>query len=481
MTLSTEHKISDERRILRFPEGFLWGASTSHFQIEGHPLERRTRLSDWSHWTAIAGKIADSTTADVACDFHSRYKSDIEILKSLNLNALRISLNWAVLLPNGNGRKAKKLNSEAVKYYRELLLELKERGIRSFVTLFHFCLPKWLADRGGWQNPETAEAFGQFAELAAESFHDLADFWITVNEPMPYAYQGYVDGSWPPGEKRNYLGAFQCIRNMLVGHAKAYHALRKVDAGAQVSFANHWRPFAPLRLYSPLDHMVSWYRDRVFNHLFPSAVHTGEISFPAPINMRKAVKSIAGPVEGLQGTLDYLGVNYYTRDLSEHDAAAPFDVFGKSAKAAEKETSCMGWESYPDGLYSILTREIIPYQTSHDGKERPIYITENGFATLFPAHLIEGDWSLTDEFRIKYLVSHLMALHKAIKRGANVKGYLYWSLLDNFEWAEGLKYRFGLVRVAFPTQERTLRKSAHVYAKIAEQNAIDLSMTSEMI
>lgn len=462
--------------VLKFPEGFIWGASTSHFQVEGHPLERETRLSDWSHWTAIAGNIADSTTADQACDFYSRFISDIDILHGLNLNALRISLNWAVLCPDSKtGRK--KLNAEGVKYYREMLQAMRSRGIRTFVTLFHFCLPKWLADRGGWSNSETAEAFGRFAELAAEEFSDYVDFWITINEPMPYVYQGYVDGSWPPGKKCDYLGAFDAVRNMLIGHANAYHAIHRVDPDAMVSFANHWRPFAPHRFYSPLDQMVSFYRDRVFNHIFPSAIQTGMISFPAPLNHRKALKTIIGKVDGLKGTMDYIGVNYYTRDMSEYNIAQPFDVFGKSAKAEEKETSCMGWESYPDGLYKILTQELRSYARSHDGVDRPIYITENGFATLFPAHLRDGDWSLTDEYRIKYMVSHIMALHRAIQKGANVKGYLYWSLLDNFEWAEGLKARFGLVRVAFPTQERTLRKSAHVYAKIAASNALDPLMS----
>lgn len=462
--------------LLKFPEQFLWGASTSHFQVEGHPLEMKRGLSDWSHWTALAGNIQDSSTADQACEFYSRYRDDIEILTSLNLNALRISLNWAVLCPDAKtGRK--KLNPEGVKYYLEVLKTMKARGIKTFVTLFHFCLPKWLSDRGGWLNPETAEAFGRFAELAAESFSDYVDYWITINEPLPYVYQGYIDGSWPPGERGDYLHAFQAIRCMLIGHANAYHALHRINPQAMVSFTNHWRPFAPHRVWSPLDQLVSHYRDRVFNHVFPDAIQTGTISFPFPFNHKKALKGIVGPVDGLKGTSDYIGINYYTRDFSKHCFSQPMDVFGQSALLPESESGCMGWESYPDGLYTILTREIKPYTVSPDGVELPIFITENGFATLFPAHLVEGDWSLTDEFRIKYLVSHIMALHRAIEKGANVRGYLYWSLLDNFEWAEGLKTRFGLVRVAFPTQERTLRKSAHVYAQIAASNALDPLMS----
>jgi beta-glucosidase len=468
-----EDPIIKDEATLQFPEGFLWGAATSHFQVEGHPVEMKSRLSDWSTWATTAGNIADSTTADAACDFVSRYLDDIELLSGLNLGALRISVNWAVLCPtdrSGQGRK--RLNQEGVRYYKKLLSTLKERGIKTFVTLFHFCLPQWLAEEGGWLSPRTAQEFGRFAELVATELGEYVDYWITINEPLPYAYQGYVDGSWPPGQKHHYVNAFRCVHNMLQGHALAYHAIHKVIPDAQVGFTNHWRPFVPVNRWNPLDKLVTHMRNRVFNHMFPNAIKTGRMHFPFPLTMRKAIAELCVPIEGLKGTMDYSGVNYYTRDLSHHSFEAPFDVFGRSSRCPDSEISCMGWESYPDGLYDILTQEMTQY-TMVEGKECPIIITENGFADLFPAHLVEGDWSLADDYRIRYLISHLKAMHKAIKKGANVKGYLYWSLLDNFEWAEGLKARFGLVRVAFPTQERTLRKSAYVYAKIASSNALD--------
>lgn len=469
--------ITDEST-LKFPDGFIWGAATSHFQVEGHPTEINNKLSDWSKWASIAGNIADSTTADAACDFVSRYLDDIELLSGLNLGALRISLNWAVLCPDDEatrrGQKRQSLNPEGVQYYKKLLSTLKARGITTFVTLFHFCLPQWLAEEGGWLGPRTAEEFGRFAELVADELGEYIDYWITINEPLPYAYQGYVEGSWPPGQKHHYVNAFQCVHNMLQGHALAYHAIHKIIPTAQVSFTNHWRPFVPVNKWNPLDHLVTHMRNRVFNHLFPNAIKTGAMAFPFPLTLRTAIKELCRPIEGLKGTMDYSGVNYYTRDLSHHSLEAPFDVFGRSSRGADSEVSCMGWESYPDGLYEVLTNELRQYSKHADGRDCPIIITENGFADLFPAHLTEdGDWSLTDDYRIKYMISHLKAMHKAIKKGANVKGYLYWSLLDNFEWAEGLKARFGLVRVAFPTQKRTLRKSAYVYAKIASSNALD--------
>lgn len=468
-----EDELTPQNATLKFPEGFLWGAATSHFQVEGHPTEMSTRLSDWSKWTAIAGNISDSTTADSACEFFSRYQDDIELLGGLNLGALRISLNWAVLCPTSGEDGQRSLDTKEVEYYRNLLSSLKKRNITTFVTLFHFCLPEALADDGGWLNEKTAIEFGRFAELIARELGEYIDYWITINEPLPYVYQGYVDGSWPPGQKQHYLNAFRSVRNMLRGHALAYHAIHKVIPDSKVSFTNHWRPFVPRNKWNPLDRLVTHMRNRVFNHLFPAAIKNGAMQFPFPLSFEPSIKELLAPIEGLKDTMDYSGVNYYTRDLSQHSLEAPFDFFGKSWRNLEAEISCMGWESYPDGLFEILTKELKPYLKRSDGKECPIMITENGYATLFPAHLVEGDWSLTDEFRIKYLISHLMAMHKAIQKGANVKGYLYWSLLDNFEWAEGLKARFGLVRVAFPTQERTLRKSAYVYAKIAQSNTLD--------
>lgn len=465
-----------ENHLFRFPKEFLWGVSTSHFQVEGHPLEIQGRISDWAKWTATDGKINDGTSADRACEFHKRYVSDFELFKSLNCNAFRLSLNWAALVPTEPDLSANKvsLNREVLEYYRDMLQRLKDQGVKTFVTLHHFCTPDWLTKHGAWLGDETPRQFGLFAGAVARELGPLIDYWITLNEPLPYVYCGFVDGIWPPGHKRDYLGAFTCVRKMLEGHARAYHAIKDLDASAQVSFTNHWRPFAAKNPLNPLDQLVRYYRDCIFNHMFPRAIQHGEIEFPFPMNHREACKALSGPVEGLLGAMDFIGVNYYTRDLSKWNITAPLDIFGMSCPGPEYETSSMGWESYPDGLYDILTFDVAPYKHGPGGVERPIFITENGYANIFPANLTDGDWSLSDHFRIRYLTSHLMAVHHAIADGANVKGYLYWSLLDNFEWHEGLKCRFGLVRVTYPTQERALRESAHVYAEIAKRNAVNL-------
>ncbi|HEY9684897.1 MAG TPA: family 1 glycosylhydrolase [Oculatellaceae cyanobacterium] len=458
---------------LDFPNGFLWGAATSHFQIEGHPGEAGKRLSDWSAWTVLDGKISDRSNADKACEFFLRHASDREICRQLNLNAFRLSLNWPVLCPEPPVKgEIYKFDQEAVDYYRRLLSGFKEDGTKTFVTLFHFTLPSWIAQTGGWASPSSVEQFAQFTELAVKNFGDLVDFWVTINEPLAYAYQGYVAAIWPPGHSCDYLGAFKTVRYMLESHARAYEILHANDSNAQVGFATHWRPFVPKRRWSPLDNLVSFYRNSVFNEMFPQAVHTGELRFPYPISTNAEVMKLCGPIPKLKGAMDYFGLNYYTRELSEFQFAWPVDVFGKLSKNPELETNCLGWEIYPDGMYRTLTEDLAPFKFNLDGTLRPIYITENGFPMPFEHTLHEGDWSIADDLRVQYLTSHLHAVHRAIKDGAAVKGYLYWSLLDNFEWAEGLLPRFGLVRVSYPTQERSLRKSALIYADIARLNGL---------
>jgi beta-glucosidase len=421
----------------------------------------------------LDGKIADRSNADQACEFFHRHVQDRDICRHLNLNAFRLSLNWPVLCPDAPVKgEAYRLDPEAVDYYRRLLTSFKEVGIKTFVTLFHFTLPNWIAQKGGWADPGTVEDFAIFAELAVKEFGDLVDFWTTVNEPLAYAYQSYVAAVWPPGHRNDYLSAFKAVRYMLEGHARAYEVLRANRPQGQIGFAMHWRPFMAKRPWSPLDNLVSYYRHSVFNEMFPMAVKTGELKFPYPISSNLEVQRLMGPIAKLKGTMDYIGLNYYTRELSEFRFVWPIDIFGVISNEPELETNCLGWETYPDGLYHTLKNDLMPYKYKEDGSECPIYITENGFPMAFESGLHEGDWSMVDDLRVSYLNSHLLAIHRAIKDGAAVKGYLYWSLLDNFEWAEGLSPRFGLVRVAYPTQERSLRKSALVYADIARLNGL---------
>lgn len=462
--------------ILKFPDGFLWGVATSAFQVEGHPFESSGQGSDWSVWAA-QGNIKDKTTAEQACEFYSRYPEDIKLCKELNISAFRIGLNWPALRPCKTDSFA--LDPDAVKYYRQMLEHIKQAGMKTFVTLFHFCLPQWLAEEGGWLNKQTVEEFALFTEAAAQEFGDLVDYWLTVNEPLVYVYQGYISGFWPPGIKHNYLKAFQAMRSLLEGHARAYEAIHRVAKtnnwhNPMISYAIHWRPFMARNKFNPLDQLVRFLRDQIFNHIFPQAVQTGQLNFPYPLSLLNEIKAISGEIKGLKQSLDYLGINYYTREICEFAWTWPIDVFGKQSDINHMETTDLGWEIYPQGLYYLLTEDLAPFRWDKDGNQMPIFITENGMATLHHHELSEGDWSLDDENRKLFLIQHIAALHKAIEDGANVKGYLYWSLLDNFEWAEGLQPRFGLVRISYPTQDRSLRKSAELYSSVAATNCITL-------
>lgn len=456
--------------ILKFPDDFLWGVATSHFQIEGNRQEIKHRISDWSNWTAQEGRILDQSTADRACDFLSHYEADVDLCQSMNLNTFRLSLNWPALMPKAG---ATEMDPEMVKFYRTLLQMLKDRGFKTFVTLFHFCLPTYLSDAGGWRNPKTIDEFERFTELVVKEFGaELVDFWLTLNEPLAYSYQGFIGGSWPPGGKGDYVAAFEAIRNLLEGHARSYAVIHRLIPQAKVSFTVHWMPFVPRASWNPFDKLTQFMRDEIFNHLWMRSVETGNLQFVPPLNIDKRVRKLCGVIPGLRGSIDFLGINYYTRQVSEFEMKWPPDIFGIRSDLAEFEVSSLGWEIYPDGLYKLLTHGLDPYRYDDQGNAREIYITENGLASMFSAELTDGDWSLNDELRVNYLLAHLIAVHKAVKAGANVKGYLHWSLLDNFEWSEGLRARFGLVRVAYPTLERTMRKSAKIFAEIVGQNAL---------
>lgn len=456
--------------IFRFPDNFLWGVATSHFQIEGHPDEMSNQLSDWAAWAGQDGKILDCSNASRACDFFTRYKQDIDLCKGLNMNSFRMSLNWPALHPTRE--ECLSPDNPTIAYYKDVLKTLKAQGFKTFVTLFHFCLPRWLSEIGGWNNPLTIEEFEKFTRRAMEEFGEYVDYWVTINEPLAYAYQGYICGIWPPGYTGNYGRAFEAIRGMLTGHSLAYKEIHRQKPDAKVSFTLHWIPFYPRNKYSPMDRLVTYLRDVVFNHIFMQAIQTGRLNFPWPLNLEAPLKKLSGPIAGLKDSIDFLGINYYTRQICEFEPSWPPDLFGKQSNIVENEQSGLGWEIYPQGLYDLLTEGLRPYRTDSKGRLREIFITENGLANIYSAELSDGDWSLDDDVRARYLVSHLVAMHRAIAAGANVKGYLHWSLLDNFEWAEGLRARFGLVRVAYPTLERQARNSALLYADIARQNGV---------
>jgi len=366
----------------KFPKGFLWGAATSAYQVEGG-----NRNSDWESWKVKAGR---------ACDHYRRFEEDFDLLKPLNLNAYRLSVEWARIEPEKG-----KFDAGEVEHYREVLKALKRRGIKPLVTLHHFTNPLWIAGQGGWESPSTISYFESYVRYVVTQLADLCDFWVTVNEPWVYLSEGYLYRRWPP-EKLSPAAACRVGGNMLRAHRAVYRLIHEIQPRAMVGIAyslGYIRPPIPLKA-----NLAAWW----------------ERSF-----IRWA------------GAQDFIGVNYY-RSITP---------FGSSLPKTD-----IGWEIYPEGLYRVLVEL--------KGCRLPIYITENGLADA------------KDEKRADYIRGHLDSVWRAIQSGVDVRGYFYWSLLDNFEWASGFGPRFGLVEIDYGTMERRIRPSAKAYAEIAKRNGL---------
>jgi beta-glucosidase len=425
----------DKSRAIEFPQGFLWGAATAAHQVEGGNSN-----NDWWEWEHRGGKIADGTTSEIACDQFNRYEEDFDLAKRFGHNAHRLSLEWSRIEPEQGI-----FSSKAIDHYRRVLEALHERGIEPIVTLHHFTTPLWIAKDGGWENASIVEYFIRYAKVVASELGELIKLWNTINEPNVYVYESYIDGTGPPGAS-SLRSASIVLVNMLRAHALAYHTIHETSRASecQVGIAKHMRIFDPMRQGHPIDRTLAWISDFLFNRWFLEAIETGRLAWPIGIGQQ---------VQILSGTQDFIGLNYYSRDMTKFSLLKPQMLFMEHIVNPGSPVNDLGWEIYPEGIYRLLLR-LKEYN-------KPIYITENGIPAL------------DDAKRVAYLRDHLSQVHRAITEGADVRGYLHWSLLDNFEWAEGLTPRFGLFGMDYETQERTPRPSAEAYAKVATENRLD--------
>lgn len=423
--------------ILHFPPGFLWGAATAAHQVEGGNTN-----NDWWEWERRPGTIADGTTSEKACDQYHRFVGDFDLIGQFGHNAHRFSLEWSRIEP-----KEGVFSSSAINHYRKVLEALHLRNIEPMVTLHHFTNPLWLSRSGGWENPKVVEYFTRYAKVVASEFGPLVRFWNTINEPAVYALMGYVEGIWPPGE-HDFRRASLVMMNMVRAHGLAYHVLHE-NAGArgcEVGIAKHIRIMDPLRWRNVFDRAAAGLSDFILNKWFLQAVETGRLAWP--IGMGQKVQLLAQ-------THDFIGLNYYSREMIKCSLLSPKSLFIRNLTRPGCTRNDLGWEIYPEGFYRVLMR-MKEYK-------KPIYVTENGIPAVDDSH------------RRAFLKEHLLQLHRAILHGADVRGYFHWSLLDNFEWEEGLTPRFGLVGIDYETQERSPRPSASIYAKVASQNKLDSS------
>jgi beta-glucosidase len=423
-------------RRLEFPDGFLWGAATAAHQNEGN----NTNNDFWA-WEQIPGHVVDNTTSGLACDWWQRAEEDFDRAATLNLNTLRLSVEWSRLEPEpGQWDKA------ACDRYREMLQALRQRGLTPMITLHHFTNPQWLAEKGGWTNPDIVAHFVRYAQQVVTSLGDLCQLWSTINEPNIYAAYAYVLGKWPPGEQ-NMLTALKVMRHQAQAHAAAYHAIKQAQPQAQVGLVQHLAVFDPANPHIVLDRLVAGIRSALLNWRITEAVMEGRLKFPLGLGRHQA---------NLANTNDYLGINYYGRYRLQFSLGAAGMLFTEAIPAPPASAWPEPWtdrEVYPEGLYQLIIELYQRYQ-------KPIYITENGMADV------------TENVRPAFILTHLAAVHRAIQAGADVRGYDYWTLVDNYEWVEGWSTRFGLIRLDPQTQIRTLRRSARLYAEIAQANAI---------
>ncbi|MEW6733553.1 MAG: glycoside hydrolase family 1 protein [Acidobacteriota bacterium] len=424
------------KAVLDFPKNFLWGTATAAHQVEGN-----NQLNDWWAFEQEPGRIHDGTTSGNACQHYQLYQSDIALMQRLHQNAYRFSLEWSRIEPE-EGR----FDAKTIAHYRAVLEELHAYGIEPVVTIHHFTNPLWLVAKGGWETSAVVRYFERFTRLVAREYGDLVRYWVTINEPMVYAVLGYMLSAWPPAKRRPELG-FACVANMMRAHAAAYRILHETTKLAPlVGIAHNMRIFDPANAGRWLDRKVAALQDYIFNETVLIALTEGRLHLPLGMD----------EVPGGRDSLDFIGLNYYSRDLVAFDIRQPRMFFGNNFPSPEAELSLFGWEIYAEGIYRFCKR-LASYR-------RPILITENGLPDE------------TDEQRPRVLLDHLVALHRAIMEGVNVHGYFHWSLIDNFEWAEGYRTPFGLVAVDFQTQVRTVKSSGELYAEICRQSAITPQM-----
>lgn len=404
----------------KFPQGFFWGAATSAYQVEGENVH-----SDWWYWEKEA-RLKD--LSGEACRHYELYPADFNLAKSLNHNAHRLSIEWARVEPEEG-----KFNQEAIVHYRQVLKYLKGLGIEPFVTLHHFTNPLWFAKNIGWESKKSVIYFNRYVEKIAFELGKEVKFWLTINEPMVYVYQSYLLGLWPP-QKKSFSVTKRVISNLIKAHCSSYQTIHKIYntnnfIKPSVGIAANLQFFLPCT-NRPQDKFAAYLRDKLFNRYFIDKITA-------------------------RRNLDFIGINYYTRSIVELRGLGLKNLFLDTCQANHHPAAknSLGWDICPSGLYQLL----LAFKKYH----LPIAITENGIC-------IDDD-----SVRWDFIREHLQQVSLAIEKGVDIFAYLYWSLLDNFEWDKGFNPRFGLIDVDYSSYERRVRESAKKLAVVCRNNQLD--------
>ena len=432
-----------------FPSDFVWGAATSAYQIEGAVDVDGRGQSVWDTFCKRPGAVLNGDSGAVACDFYHRYPQDIELMRTLGIDAFRFSIAWPRVLPEGRGR----VNQAGLDFYDRFVDELLAAGIRPFATLYHWDLPQALEDAGGWPVRATAEAFVEYVELVAARLGDRVDNWTTHNEPFCTSWLGYGIGIHAPG-RTDLADSVAAAHHVLLSHGLAVQALRRDCPDAELGIVLDSWPVHPAS-DDPRDAAAASVADGFRNRIFFDPVLRG--CYPEDVLERlgpAAPPVLDGDLAIISAPLDFLGVNNYSRSIVRAgEDGEPIEL-----PAPAGPTTSMGWEVYPDAIYEVLTRLHSEYDTP------PIYVTENGAAF---ADVRAADGSVDDPERIVYLAGYVDAVARAMAEGVPVRGYFVWSLLDNFEWSYGYTQRFGLIYVDFETLERVPKSSFEWYRGLA--------------
>ncbi|MFJ8706391.1 GH1 family beta-glucosidase [Streptomyces anulatus] len=436
------------------PADFTWGVATAAYQIEGAVAEDGRSPSIWDTFSHTPGTIDGGDTGDVACDHYHRVPEDIGLIKQLGADAYRFSVAWPRVVPGGDGP----VNKAGLDFYDRLVDGLLEAGVTPFATLYHWDLPQALQDRGGWTVRETSEHFAAYASHVVERLGDRVKDWATLNEPLCSAWIGHLEGRMAPG-LTDLTAAVRASYHLHLGHGLAVRAIRAASSDARVGIVNNLSPIEPastgeadLAAARRADgHINRWWLDPILGRGYPQDM-VEEYGVELPVR--------PGDLETIAAPLDWLGLNYYFRQIvtADPDGTAPH---AKQVSVPGARLTHMDWEVHAEGLEQLLLR-----LTGEYGVQR-IYVTENGSAY---EDVVAADGSVHDPERVRYLEEHLAACARAVDKGAPLAGYFAWSLMDNFEWAYGYDKRFGLVHVDYATQRRTVKSSGRRYAELVREH-----------
>ena len=460
----------------QFPDGFLFGASTASYQIEGAVTEGGRLPSTWDTFAHTPGRTFEGDTGDEACDHFHRYADDIQAMADIGLNSYRFSMAWPRIRPTGDGA----FNDEGFAFYHRILDELEKHGIEPLVTLYHWDLPQPLEDLGGWPERSTVDRFVEYARRTVEEFKDRVTYWTTFNEPWCPAFLGYSSGAHAPGRREPAL-SLAAAHHLNLAHGLAYAAIKEVKPDAQVSIVLNSHLPRPWNPADPRDVEASQKIDALANRMFMDPFVVGEypadlIAFTSGLTDWSFVHD--GDLEAINGTLDLVGVNYYSSHVvrfndaptkASGDDGHKTTIHGCWPGAEDVEfmpligkRTTMNWNVDPSGFHAHLLR-------MHREMGLPIIVTENGAS--WPDE-VSADGRIRDVDRYTYLHDHMDALLKARAEGADIRGYMAWSLMDNFEWSHGYSKLFGLLRVDYATQDRTWKDSAYWYRETIARRAL---------